>query len=476
MSFLETCKSYGLCPAGLNIRKKPFIEFECDDLIIFWKETLLSAENDLLEALCMGICEQMFTLEKKFWDELEELHKNNTEDMSNWLIKLHVHLEKRLKKISKKKIKKLHKLSGNSVTKDNVSAFSRASRYIYFFNNFSVHCDNFSPDIVNAANLAMLEPYSRDITCISNLSGVSQQDYLGHSSNHNINKTNSANLVNERFKGKFVSPNVVNLSRHNLTNDEISLLSKGLKLVPTPRGINKALIKEEPEAYGRKLRLMWHFRNDERELSYDPFKKKSKFDPKRKDAAIEYLSRLKEEISSLDYKVGHSNLTKGERDAIYLLKNDSSIIIKEADKGSAGVVWDRDDYLREAKNQLNDKNVYEELTGNVEGPLKKIIKTVLKKIRYRRDISNSTLDYFLVNNPKLGRFYLLPKIHKRLQNVPGRPIISNSGYYTENISAFLEFHLKPLAQKVKSYIKYTNDFLRKMASLPLYQMALFYVP
>ena len=35
LSFLETCKSYGLCPAGLNIRKKPFIEFETDDLIVF---------------------------------------------------------------------------------------------------------------------------------------------------------------------------------------------------------------------------------------------------------------------------------------------------------------------------------------------------------------------------------------------------------------------------------------------------------
>ena len=50
--------------------------------------------------------------------------------------------------------------------------------------------------------------------------------------------------------------------------------------------------------------------------------------------------------------------------------------------------------------------------------------------------------------------------------MPGRPVISNSGYYTENISAFLEFHLKTLAQKVKSYIKDTNDFLRKIASLP----------
>ena len=86
---------------------------------------------------------------------------------------------------------------------------------------------------------------------------------------------------------------------------------------------------------------MRHFRNDEREFSYDPFKKK--VDPTRKDAAIELcLSHLEEEISSLDYKVGYFDLTKGERDAVYLLKNDNSIIIKEAGKGSVVVVWDKD--------------------------------------------------------------------------------------------------------------------------------------
>ena len=69
------------------------------------------------------------------------------------------------------------------------------------------------------------------------------------------------------------------------------------------------------------------------------------------------------------------------------------------------------------------------------------------------------------NKPKLGRFYLLPKIHKRLHNVPGRPVISNSGFFTENISAFLEYHLKPLSQKVKSFIKDTNDFLKKLNEL-----------
>ena len=63
------------------------------------------------------------------------------------------------------------------------------------------------------------------------------------------------------------------------------------------------------------------------------------------------------------------------------------------------------------------------------------------------------------------RFYLLPKVHKRLYDVPGRPVISNCGFCTENISSFLDFHLQPLAQKVKSYIKDTNHFLKKIKEL-----------
>ena len=168
------------------------------------------------------------------------------------------------------------------------------------------------------------------------------------------------------------------------------------------------------------------------------------------------MSRLEEEISSLYYKVGY----------FYFKKGDNSIMIKEPFKGSVVVVWDREDYLKEAKKQLDDENVYKELTGDVERRLEKVIKGVLKKVRDRRDISNSTIGYFLVNNSKLGWFYLLPKINKRLQNAPGLPVLSNSGYYLEKKSAFLEFHLRSLARKVKCYMKDTNDFLRKVASLP----------
>ena len=52
-------------------------------------------------------------------------------------------------------------------------------------------------------------------------------------------------------------------------------------------------------------------------------------------------------------------------------------------------------------------------------------------------------------------------------NVPGRSVISNCGYYcTENIHAYLDLHLQPLAQAVTSYDKDTSNFLNKLRSLP----------
>ena len=84
----------------------------------------------------------------------------------------------------------------------------------------------------------------------------------------------AATLLDGIYQGKFVSPKVINLSKRHLSKAEISHLSKGLKFIPTPKHINKALIKAELETYGRKLRLMWHYRNEKREITINPFKKK----------------------------------------------------------------------------------------------------------------------------------------------------------------------------------------------------------
>ena len=211
---------------------------------------------------------------------------------------------------------------------------------------------------------------------------------------------------------------------------------------------------------------MCHFRNDERTFFKDRFKPKSTFNPRNKDAVIEtYLSFLEERLLDIEIPAKRfSNLTKDKRDAMYSLKDDKSIIIKVADKGAVVIVWDREDYLKEASKQLEDKEVYLQVSNDSSALVSTIFKS-LQKIRKRGDMSQDTLNYFLVKDPRFARFYLLPKVHKRLYDVPGRPVFSNCGFYTENISPFLDFHLQPLAQKVKSYIKDTNHFLRKIKEL-----------
>ena len=164
-------------------------------------------------------------------------------------------------------------------------------------------------------------------------------------------KGNAAKMLINRLHGNFVSRNVVNLSRRNVTGSEITLLSKGLNFVPTSNTTEKAKLKMELEALGRILRLKWHFRNEENVFDVDQFKPKSTFNPHNKDAAIEvYMSSLEEKLTKIEIpKDKYNNLTSKERQALYDLKNDKNIVIKGADKGSTVVVWNRQDYIKKAK-------------------------------------------------------------------------------------------------------------------------------
>ena len=127
-----------------------------------------------------------------------------------------------------------------------------------------------------------------------------------------------------------------------------------------------------------------------------------------------------------------------------------------------------------AEKQLSCKETYEEGSGDPSFLIKTIHDT-LEKIRKRGDISSNILDYVNVENPKFGRFCLLPKIHKRMYDIPGRPVISNCGFYTENISAFLDHQLKPIFMQVKSYIKNTMTFLKNSETSQTHQKNLQFV-
>ena len=154
---------------------------------------------------------------------------------------------------------------------------------------------------------------------------------------------------------------LINLSRRNLSPSEISLLSKGLKFVPAANKIDCAKLKTELEEYV----------NDEWSFAADRFKPKSSFDPRYKDVVIETY-------------------------------------IKGADKGSIVIFWDREAYLKETYRQLDDKKVYEQVPDDPSVLANNLIKA-LEKIRLQRDLPNL----------KFERFYLLPKIQKRLHDLPG---------------------------------------------------------
>ena len=95
-------------------------------------------------------------------------------------------------------------------------------------------------------------------------------------------------------------------------------------------------------------------------------------------------------------------------------------------------------------------------------------KGFFKDLRRSRCITEKKLKYFSYEYEKimnLGKLYLLPKIHERLENVLGRPVISNCGTPTEKVSDFLDYHLKSVMQRGRSYIKDSGDFLKEIKNL-----------
>ena len=151
------------------------------------------------------------------------------------------------------------------------------------------------------------------------------------------------------------------------------------------------------------------------------------------------------ELPKADIK--YFNLSREEWNAIRSLADGRNIIIKKADKRSCIVIWGRNDYLMEAEKQLSDKKVYQEVSNseNILSKLAEMSNKMFSNLKKRGYITEKQLKCFCYGYRKatnFGKLYFLHKIHKRLHNVPGRPVISNCGTPTEKWSVFLDYHLK----------------------------------
>jgi hypothetical protein len=291
--------------------------------------------------------------------------------------------------------------------------------------------------------------------------------------------------------GEVKSVLIHNLSKLVLSEDMYSLLNKGLSYIPTPKFISLNNILQQHATFIRKIKLKDYFNfypytidKPKNSIAHSKFSGPSTWTPGLTQISAECIQIIKELDSNFNQIVGANhpqpsaredefflknfskkNLTKGEWQALKVLKGNRDIVIKPADKGCGIVIMDLEQYKAEAFRQLLDKQYYTQLSQPLQAQTARIIKNHLIDLYNQGYISYK--QFLFLNPPPFPRprvFYLLPKIHKDRNTwtsntmPPGRPIISNCASETSEIAKYIDSFLIPLANKHPTYVKNSYEF------------------
>lgn len=272
---------------------------------------------------------------------------------------------------------------------------------------------------------------------------------------------------------------VINISGTPLSESCTSLLSKGLSFAPT-YSANHFHTQVDLFKFYRNLHLKAWYNNRNitrtaepsssttEENSYSQFRPKSTFYPvSNNPCLIAFTKKVSSEVDSLFQQNSHThaNLTKNEHEALQMLQDNDELVIKPADKGGATVIWSRQKYTTEAHRQLDNTNFYVRVMSNPLDKLKQELNGLLSRAMLNNWITKKEYEYLYASEPCLATFYMLPKVHKDLENPPGRPIISGIGTISEPLSKFIDFFIKPYVSTLPSFVQDTTDVLVKLGTL-----------
>ena len=265
---------------------------------------------------------------------------------------------------------------------------------------------------------------------------------------------------NTRFEAN--KQHIRNLSNKNLTSDQINLLAKGLKFIPTPVSNEQTIIRQllrDFEDFARRMRLQYMYHGKENERH--PFYTKSDWKPPiQRSVALEtYLEEVKISLTEVKLTKPKNNLSPAERAALSTLRRDNEINLKKADKGTTTVVMNKQDKIKEAQIQLDVKEHYRPLAEPMVNETYRKVQNLIDKLYQGNHIDEMTKKWLCQtpNPPRIPIFYTLTKIHKATP--VGRPIISGCDGPTEKLSSFVDTLLQPIATSQKSYLKDTTDFI-----------------
>ena len=248
----------------------------------------------------------------------------------------------------------------------------------------------------------------------------------------------------------------------------MNLLSKGLSFVPK-KGVNVFGLKVDLFKCFRQIKLRHFFKHSDNATSVpSSFRPKSRFCPNVPNASINTFCRLVDQdimhMVTQPYRVSH-NLLPAEKTALKELMDSKDLIIKPADKGGAICIQDADKYKAEILSQLSNDKFYKKLKSDPTESFQKTVLSYLEEAKLKGWISKPEFDFLYNQHPIRPVFYTLPKIHKCLENPPGRPIVAQTDSLLSPLSAFVDFHIKPFAQSLPSYIKDSTDFINKISDI-----------
>lgn len=160
-------------------------------------------------------------------------------------------------------------------------------------------------------------------------------------------------------------------------------------------------------------------------------------------------------------KISKNNLRRAEWDALRELKSDNTLVVKKADKGEAMVIIDRTKYLEEAEKQLANQNVYKRLTSDPTTEYKQIIDGIVLEAYNDGLICNEVKTALINDQPRTPMLYIACKIHKDLEHLPGRPIVSGVNSIFQPIATSKDGYL----QRIVKGLPGSKGFLQRIENI-----------
>ncbi len=187
--------------------------------------------------------------------------------------------------------------------------------------------------------------------------------------------------------------------------------------------------------------------------------------PNPPEKVITDLMEARDNLAKLRPR-GRPNLPRDLRSALQTLKQDQSIIINKADKGSNITIQNLCDYIKEGELHLSDRNTYEPIITDPTLKIQARVNNTLKRA-VRQGWIPEELAKACRRNPDMAKtqyIYFLIKTHKNPHQL--RPIVSGRGGATELASALVDNLLQPHVLLCEQILPNSLTLINSLASTP----------